>query len=255
MLPGDSLDEPQNVVANTAPLMEDSISNACALRAVARKALLELQDSKSMGRAPIARPRVSRDFQAGDIVAYWRDQKWNQGTLSKGGRRYGSGIVLGLINRNVVMAHRTHIIHCAPEQVRFATNEEKALLSDPQNQLLGIKDLMGNGTFRSSQFHDLISQAYPPQEEHVLNPQEVEAQIESFGRAVAESADVLVPQPPVNARALPVHDAPEAHESTNRPAEEVTDKSPMKPVQAKVSTDATAAAQLSVDQNKEISAL
>lgn len=207
-----------------------------------------------MGRAPIARPRVSRDFQAGDIVAYWRDQKWNQGTLSKGGRRYGSGIVLGLINRNVVMAHRTHIIHCAREQVRFATNEEKALLSDPQNQLLGIKDLMGNGTFRSSQFHDLISQAYPPQEEHVLNPQGVEAQIESFGRAVAESADVPVPQPPVDARALPVHDAPEAHESTNRPAEEVIDKSAMKPVQAKVSTDATAAALPSVDQNKEISA-
>eukprot|EP00435_Cladocopium_sp_Y103_P055765 s362_g18.t1 len=78
-LPGDLLEEPLNVISATSPLMEESISNACALRAAARKALLELQDSKSMRRAMIARPRVSRNFQAGDIVAYWRDQKWNQG--------------------------------------------------------------------------------------------------------------------------------------------------------------------------------
>ena len=108
---------------------------ACSTRAAARKALMELQNSKSMRRALLARPRVARDFQAGDVVAYWRDQKWNQGTLSKAGRWYGSGAVLGLIGKNVVFAHRTHIIRCAPEQVRFATQEEKALLSDPQNQL------------------------------------------------------------------------------------------------------------------------
>ena len=58
------------------------------------------------------------------------------------------------------------------------------MLSDPQSQLLGIKDLMDSGTFRSSQFHDLISQSYPPQEEHVLYPQSAEAQVGSFGRAV-----------------------------------------------------------------------
>lgn len=98
-LPGDLLDEPQNVVANTIPLMDDRIASACSTRAAARKALLELQDSKSMRRALLARPCVARDFQAGDVVAYWRDQKWNQGTLSKGGRWYGSGVVLVLVGK------------------------------------------------------------------------------------------------------------------------------------------------------------
>ena len=103
---------------------------------------------KAMHRALAARPYVARQFQAGDVVAYWIDQKWNKGTLSRGGRWYGSGVVLGLINKNVVVAHRTRIIRCAPEQVRHATPEEKLLVADPENQLLGIKDLIDSGTFR-----------------------------------------------------------------------------------------------------------
>ena len=124
------------------------------------------------------------------MVAYWRDQKWIEGTLSRGGRWYGSsGVVLGLINKNVVIAHRTHIIRCAPEQVRHATTEEKLLVTDPENQLLGIKDLIDSGTFRSSQFVDLISQAYPPQEEHVMHPQNSESHVQSFGRAIDVPAE------------------------------------------------------------------
>eukprot|EP00435_Cladocopium_sp_Y103_P060613 s808_g22.t1 len=203
-LPGDLLEEPQNVMSSTAPLMDDSIAQACATRAAARQALLELQNSKSMRRALAARPRVSREFQAGDVVAYWRDQKWNKGTLSRGGRWYGSGVVLGLINKNVVIAHRTHIIRCAPEQVRHATQEEKLLVSDPQNELLGIKDLIESGTFRSAQFLDLISQAYPPQEEHVMCPQGAEDHVQSFGRA----SDASSPESPANVQ--PVEPSTEA---------------------------------------------
>ena len=104
------------------------------------------------------------------MVAYWRDQKWHQGLLSKGGKWYGSGVVLGLIGRNVVIAHRNHILRCAPEQVRLATQEEKALIETQGTELLGIKDMIEGGTFRSSQYVDLISQAYPPQEQDVVPP-------------------------------------------------------------------------------------
>ena len=226
-LPGDLLEEPQNVVSGTAPLMDEQIARTCAIRAAARKALLELQDAKSMRKALLARPRVSRSFQAGDIVAYWRDQKWNQGTLSKGGKWYGSGVVLGLINKNVVIAHRTHIIRCAPEQVRFATQEEKALLSDPHNQLLGIKDLMNSGTFRSSQFHDLISQAYPPQEEQVLYPQGAEAQVQSFGRISPMSEESQSAPASVEGVAATGSGSSSQVAAEAQPSTEHVDKSPM----------------------------
>ena len=117
-LPGELLDEPRNVISSTAALLEQSVEETQALRHAAKKAILGLQDAKHMRRALAARPRLARNFRPGDIVAYWRDQKWSQGILSRGGRWYGSGVVLGNIGRNVVIAHRNQILRCAPEQVR-----------------------------------------------------------------------------------------------------------------------------------------
>eukprot|EP00435_Cladocopium_sp_Y103_P029371 s1599_g7.t1 len=127
-----------------------------------------MQDDRSMRRALAARPRLARNFRAGDIVAYWRDQKWVQGKLSKGGRWYGSAVVIGHIGKNVVLAHRSHVLRCAPEQVRLATSEEKQLIDTPDTQLLGIKDMLEGGTFRSAQYVDLLHQAYPPSEDVVM---------------------------------------------------------------------------------------
>ena len=125
-MPGDLLSEPQPIRRNTGFLHDDAIARTYAIRTAARKAVLELQDDKTLRRAMLARPRHDKPFVAGDIVAYWRDQTWNQGLLSKGGKWYGSGVVLGLIGHNVVIAHRNHILRCAPEQVRLATSEERA---------------------------------------------------------------------------------------------------------------------------------
>ena len=112
--------------------------------------------------------KTDKPFNSGDVVAYWRDQKWSKGLLSQGGRWYGSGIVIGLVGRNVIVAHRNHILRCAPEQVRLATGEERSLVETPETQLLGIKDMIEHGTFRSPQYVDLVAQAYPPQEPAVL---------------------------------------------------------------------------------------
>lgn len=57
--------------------------------------------------------------------------------------------------------HRRQILRAAPEQVRFATSEERTVLATPQAELLGIKDLIDKGQLQSKQFLDLVSQSYP----------------------------------------------------------------------------------------------
>ena len=104
---------------------------------------------------------MTQAFQAGDCVAYWRQQKYLQGQVQQGGRWHGTAIVIGHVGRNLILAHRRQIFRCAPEQVRPATTEEKTLVSSPQAELLGIKDLIEGGTFRSHQFVDLVPSYYP----------------------------------------------------------------------------------------------
>lgn len=70
MLPGDLLNEPVNIVASTSGLFDQSVAHAQALRTAARKAVIELQDDRSLRRALLARPRVSQDFAAGG----WRSR-------------------------------------------------------------------------------------------------------------------------------------------------------------------------------------
>ena len=150
-VPSDLLDEPQCIVPATVSLTDHAIARSQEIRQTARKAVLELQNDVALRKALNARPRVIHDFKAGDLVAYWRNQKWIPGTLNNQGRWYGTAIVLGYVGRNLVLAHRKQGLRCAPEQVRFATSEERALLQSPQAELLGIKDLIEGGAFKSQQ--------------------------------------------------------------------------------------------------------
>ena len=115
-VPTDLLDEPQSVVPATVSLTDQAIAKAQEIRTTARKAVLELQDDVALRKALNARPRVVHDYKSGDLVAYWRNQKWVQGVLNNDGRWYGSAIVLGYVGRNLVLAHRKQILRCAPEQ-------------------------------------------------------------------------------------------------------------------------------------------
>ena len=160
-VPEDLLNEPQRVVSATAALTDEAIDRANKIRLSAREAVIRLQDDRSLRLALAARPRVVEDFKPGDMVAYWRNQKWVQGKLMLGGKWYGTAIVLGKVGRNYVLAHRKQILRAAPEQVRSATTEETTLLKTMDVELLGIKDLIEGGAFKSQQFHDLTSQSYP----------------------------------------------------------------------------------------------
>eukprot|EP00435_Cladocopium_sp_Y103_P012259 s60_g3.t1 len=241
----DLLSDPQAVIPCTASLQDDAIARSYATRAAARKALVELQDSKGLRRALAARPRKDLSFSSDDIIAYWRDQKWNNGKLTKGGRWYGSGVVIGRVGKNVIIAHRNHILRRAPEQLRMATNEEKTLVSDPANELLGIKDLIEGGTFRSSQYVDLLHQAYPPSDDVAMCPEGLEVRAEALGRAVSESpqeaqpvdSDVAMPEVPVDVP-TDVSAGPSSN-VTEKPQDEVNeaviDKSPAEVVPAAAS--------------------
>ena len=171
-VPSNLLDEPQHVVPATVSLTDAAIAKAQQIRATARHAVLDLQDDRSIRRALSARPRVSRDFKAGDLVSYWRSQKWIKGELQNEGRWYGTAIVLGNVGRNLVLAHRKQILRCAPEQVRLATSEERTLVGTPQAELLGIKDLIEGGAFKSQQYVDLVPQAYPTEQVPSVSPPE-----------------------------------------------------------------------------------
>ena len=110
----------------------------------------------------MARPRRSYDFKPGDSVAYWRNQKWVHGHLQLGGRWYGPAVVVGHVGRNLIVIHRKQLLRCAPEQVRPSTTEEKQLVTTPKVELLGIKNLIDQGSLQSSSFIDLVPQSYPP---------------------------------------------------------------------------------------------
>ena len=160
-VPSDLLNEPQNLVANTASLTDEALQRSQQVRTAARQAVIQLQDDRSLRLAIAARSRCVTEFPPGEMVAYWRNQKWIAGKLQLGGRWYGTAIVLGKVGRNYVIVHRRQVLRVAPEQLRLATTEERKILEIPDAQLLGIKDLIEGGTFQSKQYVDLIHQDYP----------------------------------------------------------------------------------------------
>ena len=160
-VPENLLDEPLDVVPATASLYEEAVARQVAIRQTARKAVLELQDSKALRLALAARPRVTKTFPPGSYVACWRSQKWVHGSLEKTGRWCGPAVVLGYVGRNVVVIHKRQIFRCAPEQVRQSTQDELKLVDTPNMELLGIKRLIESKQLESRQYVDLVPESYP----------------------------------------------------------------------------------------------
>ena len=155
------MDEPLEIVPATSSLYEEAVARQVAIRQSARKAVLELQDSKALRLALAARPRVNHMHEPGSYVAYWRSQKWFHGSLDKTGRWHGPAVVLGYVGRNVVVIHKRQVFRCAPEQIRPSTHDEKKLVETPHMELLGIKHLIEAGQLESRQYIDLVPESYP----------------------------------------------------------------------------------------------
>ena len=163
-IPENLMDEPLEVVPATAPLYEEEVARRVAVRHAARRAVLELQDNKALRLALAAKPRHQKELEPGQLAAYWRTQKWEQGQLNNHGRWHGPAVVLGKVGRNFVVVHKRQVIRCAPEQIRAATSEERELVRAPHAELLGLKHAFEAGQIASRQYVDLIPQGYPTEE-------------------------------------------------------------------------------------------
>ena len=80
------MSEPLHVIPGTAGLSVDHVARAQALRCTARQAVVTMQDDKAMRIALSARPRAVVHFKPGDLVAYWRQQKYANGKIDQQGR-------------------------------------------------------------------------------------------------------------------------------------------------------------------------
>ena len=106
-VPTDLMSEPLHVVPATAGLSQDAVAKSQEIRKAARTAVIQTQDDTAIRRALAARPRVPFDFMSGDLVAYWRVQKYQPGGVVQQGQWYGTAVVVGNVGRNLVLAHRT----------------------------------------------------------------------------------------------------------------------------------------------------
>ena len=68
------------------------------------------------------------------------------------------------------IAHRRQVLRCAPEQLRHASFEERTVVEFPDNELLGIKNLLERGHFPKSQFTDVVAEEHPPQPQALPSP-------------------------------------------------------------------------------------
>ena len=118
------------------------------------------------------------------------------------------------------------------------TDSERQLVQTPETQLLGVKDMLEGGTFHSSQYIDLLPQAYPPVEDVVMQealspavigpgPPEVPPDLEAAAEAgPASNVEGNAPVAPAIPPAAP--EAPYVIEDVHdKESEPKIDKSPM----------------------------
>ena len=168
-VPQDLLQEEVHLAASDAVLTTDCFARSQAVRHAARMAVLQCQDDKALRAALRARPRTQKAIQSGDWCFYWRSQKWENGTLIKGGKWCGAGLILGRIGINWIVAHRRSLFRVSPEQIRLATEDERTIAEFDEAELLGIKTLLEKGQFPKSQFLDLVHAGDPPIAEELID--------------------------------------------------------------------------------------
>ena len=240
-VPADLLQDNPDPVAATAPLRDPAAARSHSIRTAARIALAQSQDEVTLRTALNARPRVERDFLAGDFVSYWRTQKYQKGVRIVGGRWYGTAIVMGEVGRNYLVYHRRNLFKVAPEHLRHASLEERAVAQADGRELLGIEKFLGEkNTIQGSQYVDLTNQgSSPPGSVEVSEPtsrENADASLPDTG-ATVEAPVAAIPTPAMTSRPDTSIDIPESQEDTSQepyPARSSEEKSEENPTYAPV---------------------
>ena len=94
------------------------------LRASARRAFIDADNSSSLRRALLRRSRPLRGpFEIGDLVLYWRRKGPNM--RRERGRWFGPASVVAVEGcRNVWLNHSGRLVRACPEQIRPASFRE-----------------------------------------------------------------------------------------------------------------------------------
>eukprot|EP00435_Cladocopium_sp_Y103_P010293 s4146_g2.t1 len=196
-VPADLLQDWPCPIAASSPLHDDTLARARAIRESARVAVVMSQDDKTLRVAMNARPRAEREFLAGDLVCYWRSQKYQRGVRLVGGRWWGTAIVMGRVGRNFLVFHRKNMFKVAPEHLRHASTEEHLAAQTDGCELLGLTDLIDKGqNLLGHQFTDLTNQDAPP------------ALVDAQNRACSKDKDHWIQQGDILRR---VHVEPRTH--------------------------------------------
>ena len=130
LLPGDAL---RNNLAENDSLEQPTYARLVAIRETTRMAMLRLHFSRSLRRAEQARsrnPTIAAAPVVGDLVYYWREQKYNKrGSYNQ--RRlllrkwHGSALLVAFEGANCYVTSRGTLTKVALEHVRPASAMEK----------------------------------------------------------------------------------------------------------------------------------
>ena len=115
--------DPQLLVHSSSEDMRRSLQ----IRQSAMEAFLKQTATEVVQRSALARPRVSRSFEVGDVVYVYRVplRRRGDGAAANRPQWVGPGTVLMIEGANVWISMRGELWKCAREQVRKATSEEQ----------------------------------------------------------------------------------------------------------------------------------
>lgn len=155
-------DDPFDAVSQRSTASAD-IQRLLSIREAAQEAFVKHATQESIKRASRARPRVVRDFSAGEAVFVYRKPlpRKGGGPTGRTATWCGPGTVVMQEGPNLWIAMRGEMWKCAKEQVRSATPEENeayGLLKDEFKELQA--ELGRKGSKRA--FKDISNWDVPP---------------------------------------------------------------------------------------------
>ena len=200
------------------------------LRASARRAFIDADNSSSLRRALLRRSRPLRGpFEIGDLVLYWRRKGANM--RRERGRWFGPASVVAVEgSRNVWLNHSGRLVRACPEQIRPASFREWRTL---QTQRSVAMEENSPGRFsqnlRGGVFIDLSNDGISENDDDgEYSPSELEPEVETSIKSPEETEPGEVDlEKPCEPHEVPVPDTPfesEEEMSSNEIPEDETRK-------------------------------
>ena len=218
--------DPQLLVHCSSEDMRRSLQ----IRQSAMEAFLKQTATEVVQRSALARPRVSKSFEVGDIVYVYRVplRRRGDGAAANRPQWVGPGTVLMIEGANVWISMRGELWKCAREQVRKATCEEQDAADMLKQEFIELKEHLRRGR-RKRSFQDISSWGTPPVEDDppAVEPPQQRPRVEA---AEPEAAPAAAPQDTAIPEDSSSSSSSSSSPSTSEPEGEGSDGMPKGPV-------------------------